>query len=300
VSGAGERVAAPRVTVIIPTYDWSAVLPYSIGSVLRQTFSDFELLVIGDACTDDSAAVVGRYDDSRVHWMNLPTPSGHQSGPNNEGLRRGRGDLVAYLGHDDLWLPHHLAVLVAAVDAGADLACGLTELVSPLRRAREFVPQTAAVTGGWIPPTGLVHRRRLALDVGGWPQPLDVPVDPEVHLVRAMLAAGARATVVRRLTAVKFPATERKAAYRLRRADEQAAWFTRIGSEPDFEQRELATMLLEAERSVRVLLSARLRRRAWAVAGRIARTTLPDTALRWWTRASVNRRRRFRGLAPLP
>jgi len=50
VSGAGE--AAPRVTVIMATYNWATVLPYSIGSVLDQTFTDFELLVIGDGCTD--------------------------------------------------------------------------------------------------------------------------------------------------------------------------------------------------------------------------------------------------------
>src|SRR5262249_29306735 len=50
----GKMGLMPQVTVIIPTYNWSAVLPYSIGSALRQTFSDFELLVIGDGCTDDS------------------------------------------------------------------------------------------------------------------------------------------------------------------------------------------------------------------------------------------------------
>ena len=100
---------APRVTVIMATYNWSAVLPYSIGSVLRQTFTDFELLVIGDGCTDDSEQVVTSIGDPRVHWINLPRNTRHQSGPNNEGLARARGEFIAYLGHDDLWLPHHLA-----------------------------------------------------------------------------------------------------------------------------------------------------------------------------------------------
>src|SRR5918911_3354227 len=107
------------VTVIIPTYNWSSVLPYSVGSALRQTLTDFEVLVVGDGCTDDSEAVVGSFGDERLRWVNLPTNTGHQSGPNNEGLRRARGELIAYLGHDDLWLPHHLSVLVGGIDAGA-------------------------------------------------------------------------------------------------------------------------------------------------------------------------------------
>lgn len=85
----------PRVTVIIPTYNWSSALPYSIGSVLRQGFGDFELLVIGDGCTDDSAAVVGGIGDPRVRWINLPVNAGHQSAPNNEGIRQARGDVIA-------------------------------------------------------------------------------------------------------------------------------------------------------------------------------------------------------------
>ena len=88
----------PSVTIIVPTFNWSSVLPFSVGSALRQTFTDFELLVIGDGCTDDSAAVVGALGDERVRWINLATHVGHQSGPNNEGLRQARGGCVAYSG----------------------------------------------------------------------------------------------------------------------------------------------------------------------------------------------------------
>src|ERR687884_10042 len=123
------RTSPPQVTVIIPTYNWSSVLPYSIGSVLRQTYSDFEVLVVGDGCTDDSESVVGAINDARVRWIDLPVNTGHQSGPNNEGLRQARGEIIAYLGHDDLWLPHHLECMVAALDAGADIAFGITEII---------------------------------------------------------------------------------------------------------------------------------------------------------------------------
>ena len=47
-------MSSPSVTVIIPTYNWSSVLPFSIGSALNQSFSDFELLVIGDGRIRDS------------------------------------------------------------------------------------------------------------------------------------------------------------------------------------------------------------------------------------------------------
>lgn len=100
---------APRVTVIIATYNWSSVLQHSIGSVLRQTFTDFELLVGGDGCTDDSEAVVAAINDRRVRWINLPSNTRHQSGPNNEGLRQARGEIVQEIPYT--WIPKGAAML---------------------------------------------------------------------------------------------------------------------------------------------------------------------------------------------
>src|SRR6476619_7155830 len=95
----------PVVSVIIATYNWSSVLRYAIQSVLWQTFQDFELLVIGDGCTDDSAEVVASFTDPRIHWHNLPQNSGNQALPNHTGIDMARGQYIAYLGHDDLWYP---------------------------------------------------------------------------------------------------------------------------------------------------------------------------------------------------
>ena len=96
---------APSVSVITATYNWSSVLRYAIQSVLWQSLQDFEMLIIGDGCTDDSAEVVASFHDERLLWHNLPHNSGSQSVPNNLGLEMARAPFVAYLGHDDLWSP---------------------------------------------------------------------------------------------------------------------------------------------------------------------------------------------------
>ena len=88
------------------------------------------MLVVGDGCSDDSEQVVAAIGDPRVRWINLPSNNGHQSAPNNEGLRQARGEIVAYLGHDDLWLPRHLELLAGALDAQrADLAFSVAATV---------------------------------------------------------------------------------------------------------------------------------------------------------------------------
>src|SRR3712207_3932020 len=107
---------SPRVSVITATYNWSNVLRHAIESARWQTFADFEMLVVGDGCTDDSGAVVASFGDPRLRWHNLEANHGHQSAPNNAGLAMARGEFIAYLGHDDVWFPTHLAALVSALD----------------------------------------------------------------------------------------------------------------------------------------------------------------------------------------
>ena len=178
---------APRVTVIIPTYNYAGVLAYSIASVLDQTFQDFELLVVGDGCTDDSERVVTAVRDARVQWINLPTNTGHQTGPNNEGLRRARGAVVAFLGHDDLWLPNHLEVLMGALDTGAP-AAHTTALRAGPGRPCYTTPQPgwAYTRGDWISPTSMAIRRSHAVDVGGWRYPTQTGfLAPESDFVAA-------------------------------------------------------------------------------------------------------------------
>jgi glycosyltransferase involved in cell wall biosynthesis len=78
----------PLVTVVIATYNRSAVLRYALASALRQSYRRLEVLVVGDACTDDSSEVVASFGDPRVRWINLPSNSGSQAGRTRPGWRR--------------------------------------------------------------------------------------------------------------------------------------------------------------------------------------------------------------------
>jgi GT2 family glycosyltransferase len=291
---------SPRVSVIIATYNWSSVLPYSIGSVLRQTTQDFEILVVGDGCTDDSEAVVAAIGDPRIRWFNLPENTGHQSRPNNEGLRQARGEFVAYLGHDDLWLPHHLEVHVASLDAcSAAMTYSLLVAIPP--DEGEPVPvRPRPEDGAWSPPSCTVHRRSVTDALGGWRDYREIVVPPEIDLWRRARAAGFEFTFVPRLTAIKFPASKRRGVYRTRPSHEQDAWSSRIASEPDLE----ATLLAEIVAG-------------WGIVGRLndrelVRQLIPELIVRagqrlrrpsqllasLWPRkgAVINSVRRFKGL----
>src|SRR6185436_12496031 len=102
----------PLVTVVTTTYDWPSALRVAMESVLAQTFRDFEYLVVGDGCTDGTAALVASFADPRIRWHNLARNSGNQSVPNRAAVEMARGKYVAYLNHDDIWFPNHLESLV--------------------------------------------------------------------------------------------------------------------------------------------------------------------------------------------
>ena len=233
----------PRVSVVIATYNWSAVLRHSIASVLDQTLGDFEVLVVGDGCTDDSADVVASFRDPRVLWHNLPANSGHQSAPNNEGLSRARGTYVAYLGHDDVWHPSHLATLVDALEAsGADVVYSVTEVLGPKgsgdRRLVGLSPGKH-LSCLQVPPSALLHRAALTREIGGWRDYRELRVLPELDLLQRAWDLGKTIVPVAELTVFKFPSGLRKNSYLEKKSEEQAECRRRIAREPEFRYREL-------------------------------------------------------------
>ena len=117
-------MTAPRVSVVLPVYNGKEFLAEALDSVLRQTFRDFEVLVIDDASTDGSATVAEGFRDPRVrvvrHDQNRRLPA-----TLNHGLDLARGDFVARMDADDVCLPARFARQVAFLDAHPDVVvCG--------------------------------------------------------------------------------------------------------------------------------------------------------------------------------
>lgn len=110
----------PTVSVITPTYNRAHLIRESIESVLKQTYTDFEHIVVDDGSTDDTAAVIQSIHDPRLHY--IKRPNGGVSAARNTGLAAATGEWVAFLDSDDLYLPERLALQMAKIaevpDAG--------------------------------------------------------------------------------------------------------------------------------------------------------------------------------------
>ena len=109
-----RKVPPPTISIITATYNCSHILRYAVASVLNSDFDDWELIVVGDHCTDNSEAVVAGFNDDRIRFFNLEVNSGQQATPNNFGLSKVRGEYVCYLNHDDMFLPWHLSTMLEA------------------------------------------------------------------------------------------------------------------------------------------------------------------------------------------
>lgn len=113
----------PKVSVVIPTCNRADFLKAAIESVLKQTFQDFEIIVVDDASRDQTAEVMAGFQDPRIHYIRHETNKG-QGRTRNAGIEQASGEYVALLDDDDEWLPEKLEKQVSLLDSSAD-AVGL-------------------------------------------------------------------------------------------------------------------------------------------------------------------------------
>lgn len=173
--------SVPEVSVVMPCFNAERHLPASVGSVLAQSFPDWELIAVDDGSRDGTLAWLRGVSDPRLRVHSQPNQG--VSAARNAGLALARGDLVAFLDADDTWAPVFLAHMAAALTANpqAVLAyCGWQNLGLPGGRGQPFVPpdyerpdkQEQLFAGCRWPVHAALTRRDAVLAAGGFDRSL--------------------------------------------------------------------------------------------------------------------------------
>jgi len=272
------------VSVVIATYNRSDVLRSAIASVLHQTRVDWELIVVGDRCTDDTEAVVASFGDPRIQFRNLVRNGGDQSGPNNVGAAMAKAPVLAFLNHDDLWFPDHLDVGLEALDAlGADVVFAANAILASGATGPDAVHNRGVVVegvgrrgrydpgdlNGYPQVSTLVVRSAAWAAIRGLRHSLQLAVVPSRDFAYRAQRHGLRVMPTGVLTVVSSTSLERPRSYTS--ADPRQAQVLSAMSDPAFRALLLAAdprNTAEAER--RVASDEPLATRMWRRALRLA------------------------------
>ncbi len=180
----------PRVSVIVPTYNRAHMIVECLDSVLNQTYRDFEVIVVDDGSTDDTEKVIKPYLD-RIQYIKQENQG--NAAARNIGIRKAKGEIIAFDDSDDLWLPDKLERQVRYLDEhhDVDMVCGNGiffgdqkiegKKVIPDKRAvpleRDGVTLRAIFMKSSIRTPTIVARRQVIEATGGFDPDFKVCVD---------------------------------------------------------------------------------------------------------------------------
>lgn len=143
--GKGHPMRKPVFSVIIPVYNRTELLKRAVGSVLRQDFGDFEVLIIDDGSVVDIKTIADGFGDSRIRYFRQVNRGA--SAARNAGIDFARGTYVAFLDSDDIYLPHHLASMHALLQA-APGAVAYCPIVATRGKNGDFIKPPRAIGRG--------------------------------------------------------------------------------------------------------------------------------------------------------
>ena len=190
------------ISIIVPTHNRAALLAEAIQSLLAQTWTDFEMIVVDDGSTDDTPTVVGRIKDRRVRYLRCA--HAERSAARNLGLAAAVGDYVAFMDDDDLCLPHRLECQAKYLNEHQDhdlVVSGFRiqwesvsrrTLWTPWRDGNEL-SLLGCLFGRWPNLWACMFRRSVLMYMDHWFDAQLVRVEDVDFMLRLVLTCGHRA-----------------------------------------------------------------------------------------------------------
>ena len=166
----------PRVGIVIPTYNQANFLKAALESVCAQTIGDWEAVIINNFSDDQTTEVVRSFNEPRFHLVDFGN-EGIIAASRNKGIELVEAPWVAFLDSDDIWKPNKLERCLAAAErSGADLISHPEIIVRHGQDIGRTRPAPSGplsfrklfFSGNFLSPTGVVVRRSLLLNVGGF------------------------------------------------------------------------------------------------------------------------------------
>ncbi len=185
-----DSKAAPKVSVLIPTFNRPQYLAEALGSVLRQSYGNLQVIVINDGGQDVSS-IVASFNDGRIVFLNRRENRG-KAFSLNEAISHAEGRYIAYLDDDDLFYPHHIEMLVNVLENRTDCQVAYSDLYKVYCRihpdgSRRALSKVVEVSRDFdrffmlyfnhVLHVSLMHRADLIEKTGPYNESLDVMID---------------------------------------------------------------------------------------------------------------------------
>lgn len=179
----------PKVSVIIPSYNRAKLVGRAIDSVLKQTFSDYEIIVVDDGSQDNTKDVLSAYD-RKIKYIYQSNRG--ISGARNRGIKEAAGEYIAFLDSDDLWIPEKLAEQVKVLEANKKVGIVYSKLqmindkgehcgVKPKHKSGKNFRELIEI-GGDIPTSSVMTRRECFEKVGVFDESLQQMEDIDMWI----------------------------------------------------------------------------------------------------------------------
>ena len=183
----------PLVSIILPTFNRSFCLGRAIGSVIGQTFSNWELIVVDNYSTDNSKEIIESFYDERIKYFKFSN-NGIVAASRNFGIKRAKGKYLAFVDSDDWWICKKLELSVSALENGADFTYHDLYNVSSLpvkknsdlkrlyaRKLKRPIFMDLVSNGNTIFNSSVVVRHDLVIRINGFSENAELVTSEDYH-----------------------------------------------------------------------------------------------------------------------